>query len=414
MFRFGVVYLGLFCLVFAQLTFAYAGVLTHWLPDNAVIWQLMALEPLLGFVARHLFGVDAVLHLDSGSGDQAIIWVLVFCLLVVALIATAVWSLLDRKRPAYPRLAAWFLTFLRMCLGGQLLFYGFAKVIPTQVPAPPLSALLQPYGDLSPASVLWLQVGGSYPYEIFLGAAEVLAGVLLFWPPTATLGALLSVAAMGQVFLLNMTFDVPVKILSFHLLVISAVLVAPHARGLVDLLVRQRPSGPLRQPALFGAARANRIAAVVQVALGVWVLIGCVSVSRQAWYEYGGGRPEPELYGIWAVTEFRVDGRPTPPRTDDAARWQRVVVDQPGAVTVQQMDGTLTTVPATIDPGSRTVEMPDLAADLRYRRPDGDRLILAGRVNGRAVEIDLDAVDPNSFTLRSRGFTWVQEYPYFR
>jgi hypothetical protein len=69
-----------------------------------------------------------------------------------------------------------------------MLWYGVAKVIPTQMAAPPLTALLQPFGDLSPASLLWLQVGSSHPYEIMLGAAEVLGGLLLFLPRTATLG----------------------------------------------------------------------------------------------------------------------------------------------------------------------------------------------------------------------------------
>lgn len=95
------------------------------------------------------------------------------------------------------------------------------------MPGPTLAQLLQPYGTLSPASVLWLQVGSSHPYEMALGAVEVIAGLLLFVPRTAVLGTMLSLASMAQVFLMNMTFDVPVKLLSFHLLLISLVLLAP-------------------------------------------------------------------------------------------------------------------------------------------------------------------------------------------
>lgn len=126
------------------------------------------------------------------------LYVGLFCLLVIAVVGTAVWSLVDRRRRDYSRLWAWFLTLVRLCVAGQMLFYGFAKLIPTQMPSPPLTALLRPYGNFSPTSVLWLQVGTSQPYEMALGAA----GVLLFLPRTATLGAL---ASMAQVFLLNMT-----------------------------------------------------------------------------------------------------------------------------------------------------------------------------------------------------------------
>lgn len=37
-------------------------------------------------------------------------------------------SVLDRRVFACPRLLVWFTLFLRICLGGQMLFYGFAKL----------------------------------------------------------------------------------------------------------------------------------------------------------------------------------------------------------------------------------------------------------------------------------------------
>lgn len=67
-----------------------------------------------------------------------------------------------------------------------MLGFGLAKLIPTQMPGPTPAQLLQPYGDLSPASVLWLQVGSSHPYEMALGAAEVAAELLSHEAATAS------------------------------------------------------------------------------------------------------------------------------------------------------------------------------------------------------------------------------------
>ena len=427
-FRFCFLYFGLFCLWFAQITFAFAGIIALWLPSGAVMWQMLLTAPVTGWVGRTLFGVDAALRPGSGSGDQAAIWVSIACLLLIALIGAAVWSVLDRRRTEYTRLAVWFTVFLRLCLGGQMLFYGFAKLIPTQMPAPPLAALLQPFGQFSPMSVLWLQVGSSHPYEMALGAVEVAAGLLLFWPRTAVLGALLSLLSMGQVFLMNMAFDVPVKILSSHLLLISLVLLAPHLRRIADTLVLQRHSEPLHTPRLFTGQRANRIATAVQVGLGIWVSIGLAVVGWQSWHEYGDGRPKPQLYGVWAVTEFSVDGRVSPPLTTDRFRWSHLVVDRPGLITFQLMDGTLRDAPAQIDaghvtitaplplPDGKTAAVPDPTpfADFGVEQPAPDRLELTGRLEGRSVDITLHEVDLSSFTLRNRGFHWVQEYPYFR
>ncbi|WP_280452981.1 DoxX family protein [Nocardia cyriacigeorgica] len=422
-FRFCFAYFGLFCLLFAQITFAFTGIVGQWLPERAVMWQMDLLSPVLEWVGRAVFGIDAVLHEDSGSGDQAVIWVMVFCILVVAVAATLVWSILDRRRTGYPRLSAWFCTVIRLCLAGQMLFYGIAKAIPTQMPEPPLTALLQPYGDFSITSVLWLQVGSSPAYQVLLGIAEMLAGLLLFWPRTATLGAMLSVVSMAQVFVLNMTFDVPVKILSFHLLLLSLLLLAPQARRLADMLILERPAQPATQPRLFDSAKANRIAALVQVLIGIWMLVGVVDTGWRSWEEFGGGREKSPLYGIWAVSEFSTAGQPVPPLLTDENRWQRAVFEDPGVMFIQRMDGALTPVSATIDADAHTLTLtappsPDTTpapiATFTFDRPAPGQLRLTGELNGTPTSIVLDQMDLAAFPLHGGGFRWVQEYPDFR
>ncbi|MEU2038472.1 DoxX family protein [Nocardia niwae] len=422
-FRFVFAYFGLFCVLFAQILFVFTGVASRWLPESAILWQMRATSPLVGWVGDHVFGVEAVLHEDSGSGDQAAIWLLIFCELVAAVLITLVWSILDRRRREYTRLRSWFVLFVRLCLGGQMLFYGLAKAIPSQMPSPSLAALLQPYGTMSPASVLWNQVGAAPVYEILLGTAEVLGGLLLFLPRTATAGALLSLVSMAQVFVLNMTYDVPVKILSFHLLLLALVVLAPQAGRLANVLVLERPSEPATQPPLFGSRRANRIAAAVQVALGLWVLVGGVHIGWQSWRESGDGAPKPPLYGIWTVGEFTRDGHPAPPLITDEGRWRRLVVDR-GHTTVQRMDDSFLPVVAVVDEAAHTLVLsaappspdaqPAPLGAFAFTRPATDTLRLTGELNGTPVTISLDRMDLNSFPLRSRGFHFVQEYPYFR
>ncbi len=53
-------------------------------------------------------------------------------------------------------------------------------------------------------------------------------------------------------------------------------------------------------------------------------------------------------------------------------------------------------------------------AAFTFARPTTDTLELTGELNGTPVTLSLDRMDLNSFPLRSRGFHFVQEYPYFR
>jgi hypothetical protein len=424
-FRFCVVYFGLYCLLQPPIPFVLLGILGRWLPGRP--WTLLSLtDPVTGWVGRTFFGVDVMFHGDSGAGDQAAMWVLVFCILVVAVVAAAVWTAFDR-RTSYPRLLAWFTLFLRLCLGGQMLAFGFAKLIPTQMPAPTLAQLLQPYGDLSPASVLWLQVGSSYPYEMALGAVEVVAGLLLFVSRTAVLGAALSLASMAQVFLMNMTFDIPEKLLALHLLLFCLVLLAPYLRRLADVFVLQRGSEPLRQPSLFTDDRKNRTALWVQVAIGIWVALGVSYARWGVWQDqYSPASPKSELYGIWDVRDFTLDGQPVPPLATDENRWQRLVFDDPEDATYQRMNGELVPARAVFRPNGQLelTTMTDMTggqgggqppfATLHAERPTPDLLLLRGKLADRPVAITLERVDLNSFTLRSRGFHWVQDYAYFR
>ncbi|MFE7742929.1 DoxX family protein [Nocardia sp. NPDC057455] len=417
-FRFGCLYFGLFCLVYPSVVPEFLGLAREWLPDWVNSGVARALRPVVEETGTRVFGTSVAANTASISGDQAYFWVLVFVVLVVAVLGTLVWSVLDRNRPHYRAVQPWFLLFVRLCLAGQMIAYGMAKAIPTQMPPTPLSRLLEPYGNFSPMAVLWNHIGISPQYEILLGCAELLGGVLLFVPRTALVGAMLSLVCTTQVFVLDMTYDVPAKILSFHLMLLCLVLLAPEAGRLANVLVLNRPAGPSTTPPLLRTPRAERIAAAAQIALGVWLLFSNAYSGWERWTEQGAGRPEPPLYGIWAVGEFSVDGTTLPPLTTDELRWQRLVFDRDGA-TVQRMDGQLVPVLAMVDPAARTLVVlapprPEPLGSFGFDRPAPERLTLTGTLAGQPVSIVLTSVPLDDHPLRSRGFHWVQEHPYFR
>ncbi|HEX3131733.1 MAG TPA: DoxX family protein, partial [Thermoanaerobaculia bacterium] len=186
------------------------------------------------------------------AGNDSYSWVQLFCTLVVAGVITAVWSALDRNRLQYDRIHPWLRLLLRYLLAGAMIEYGAIKIIPSQMTAPPpLGVLLQPLGDIFPNHLLWWTVGASPVFETTIGLAELLGGVLLLVPRTTLLGALVSAANMLFVFLLNMCYDVPVKLGSLQLLVMAVVLVAPDVPRLADVFFFHRGTGPSRVPPLF-------------------------------------------------------------------------------------------------------------------------------------------------------------------
>lgn len=116
---------------------------------------------------------------------------------------------------------------LKTVLAGILFFflfnYGWDKITKTQFYQPEPNTLFTPFGKLSKDIAYWSLTGSSYPYAVSLGIAEVLAAIGLLFKRTRFLTSLLTIGIFGQVFLINCSFDISVKLLSGSLLVFSLV-----------------------------------------------------------------------------------------------------------------------------------------------------------------------------------------------
>jgi uncharacterized membrane protein YphA (DoxX/SURF4 family) len=415
-FRICFVYLGLFCLS-QQILGGLFPIPKVDFPDLARLWPM---RQIVFWTAAHIFHVtQPLVYKGSGSGDKTFDWVLAFCLLVIAAAATCVWSVLDRRRENYATLYKWFRLFLRFALATEMFLYGIDKVIPLQMPFPSLVRLLEPFHDFSPMGVLWYSVGASPAYEIFAGCAEMLGGVLLIFPRTTMLGALVALADLTQIFILNMTYDIPVKLFSFHLLLMAVFLLAPEFERLADFFFRNRTAGPSTQAELFRTRRANRIALAAQILLGLWVIGNNLYSGWEGWHTYGGGRQKSALYGIWDVSELSIDGQVRSPLVTDYDRWHRAVFDAPNQAVFQRMDDTFARYGATINGGEKTIALTkgddkNWKANFTFQRVGENELILDGNMDSHKIHMQLQLVDRNKFVLVSRGFHWIQEYPFNR
>jgi hypothetical protein len=382
--------------------------------------EIPPMPMLIEWTAKHLFGVTRPLViLGSGSGDKTYDWVQAFCLLVIALVATAIWSALDRRRPNYATMHKWFRLFVRFALGSTMISYGIAKAIPLQMPTLFLSRLIEPYGNFSPMGVLWYSIGAAPYYERFVGCAELLGGLLVFLPRTSLLGALICLADATEIFALNMTYDVPVKLFAFHLILLSLVLIAPDAIRLANLFLLNRNPGASTQQALAKSVRGNRMAVAAQVVFGAYLLGMNVRASVQSRRAFGEAAPRSALFGIWNVDEMSIDGQTRAPLLTDHERWRRVVFQRTTGMTLQQMDETLVPYGAVIDTITRSIAVTkggDKAwkAAFSFQRPSKEQLLLDGDMDGHKIHMRLQLFDYTRYLVVNRGFNWIQEYPFNR
>lgn len=392
-------------------------------------------------LAAPVFGIEGELFVGpTGSGDTTFDYLLLVMTSALALLVAAVWTLLDRKRTDYRRAAAYVEVAVRYVLGLVMLSYGFAKLIPTQFTVPSLERLLQPLSDFSPMGLLWTFMGFSQPYTIFAGFSEVLGGTLLFFRRTRMLGAMVVVAVMSNVVMMNFSYDVPVKLYSMHLLLMALGLLALDARRLTAFFFKNESVPPAEEPKL-APLRWVRVAgwtvALLLVGNAVW---GGITGGWEIYHSWGAGRERPALYGIHDVERFVANGEELPPLLTDEVRWKALVVDRalptrwgkeefPGRISVVHMDGHRVSHPVMLDEEAGTItrvpdEQPNLEAAreagveitdvLRYERPEEGVLEVTGTWQGEEIEVRLAERDLSELELTGRGFHWINEVPYNR
>lgn len=378
-------------------------------------------DPLVLSAGEHVFGTAITIR-PRGSGDTTWNYVQVFCILVLSLAATAVWTVLDRKRKDYARLSGWLLAFVRLKLATAMVQYGAYKVIQAQFPGPAFGDLLQTFGGSSPMGLLWRFMGASRAYNFFTGAAEMLGGLLLIARRTTLLGALVSIGILGNVFMLNMSYDVPVKLYSFHLLVMAVLLTLPGLERLAHVFLWNREAGPVRlQPLLPGRLHRPALALRALLVLGVAGL--SLSQAYEAAAQYGDLAPRPPLHGLWEVDELEMDGKILPPLLTDPVRWRRLMVERSEMLVLQLMDDSSDESQRyyrlALDPRKRTLQLrgfrdQEPTSSFAYRQPAPGLLTLEGTYEGHKVKAKLRRADDSRFLLKARGFHWINEYPFNR
>jgi len=367
-----------------------------------VLWSRGAMR-IAVFAGVHLLGIHrAIDTVDNGSADSTAYWLQCFCGLLVAVVGTLVWSLLDRRRPGYDRLGALAHTYLRFVLAFTMFTYAVVKLLPIQFPPLTPIRLYQRIGDQSPMGLLWTFMGYSRPYNWFAGGAELAGTLLLLWRRTATLGALITFAVMTHVALLNFCYDVPVKNLSLHLWLAAGLLLVPDLRRLARAILVARPRLWTVQ------RRGPRLA----VATGKWLVV-VATLTLTGWRMVAFGRvfrsgTPPALVGAWELDEARA-GDSVPDG------WRRIGLGQ-GSLVVLGPDGATVTrfMAAASAPGTLDLRRDEAAppTTLRYGQEDPGHLTLEGTIGTVTIHAHLHKLDADALDLPSRGFHFVSEIYY--
>jgi len=387
-------------------------------------WYAVAVDWLVVTADAHILHIRprGPVPTNDGSGDTSYDWATLYTFLLAAAAGCLVWSLIDRKRGSYRKLGYVLRTALRYYIAAVALSYGIIKLFALQMPFPLLSQLATPLGDFLPMRLSWMFIGYSTHYEFFSGVMEVLTGLLLIYRRTVTLGLLAGGAVFFNVMMLNLSYDIPVKIFSIEMVVCCLFLLAPDYKRLLSFFVLNRPSGTvsLYDPPFAGWK--IRVARIVLKA--AFLIIAVIMPFYQSQQRYASSSkrhsPGPFDQKVYAVSVFAVNKDTIPSTYADTLRWKDVIFEGNGLGSADTRD---TLFRQRYKRGYFTYQMDTVhhvigikksyrdstfLMQLRYAFSDSNTIRCWTALRGDSLYLVLRRTDRH-FQLAERQFHWVSE-----
>lgn len=259
---------------------------------------------ILGFtVAGMAIGVFFQADYNSGCGDFPQHYQVVWRGAMIGAVVGLIFNLLHSKITNAYRVQPMLVFLLRMYLAWIIMGYGLAKVFASQFPL--LMANMDArMVELSAMRVAWAFFGYSKGYQVFLGWGEVIPALLLLFRRTTLLGALLMVVVMLNVWLVNIFFDVCVKLNSFTYLAVAFYILLQYGDRLWKFFFTNREVPAPYYPTLADRKVFRWIGMGINVLLLAYILYDPLMSA----YDYLANSDAPttknKLYGAWKVEKI--------------------------------------------------------------------------------------------------------------
>lgn len=392
-------------------------VFTYFILYILLLLFIPLLDVPLRWFATHILNWGADFKMEStGSGDRTFDYVRLSFNVFLTIPIVVIWSIFDHQRESYNRLFYWFQVVIRLALIFAMLLYGLVKVFKGQFGDHGLERLLQTVGDMSPMGLAWTFMGHSLFYNIFIGSAEILGGIFLIFRKTVTLGSIIIIGVMSNVLMMNLTYDIPVKLVSAHLVLMASVLLLANGQRVFDFFFKNKKIEkveyyvPLKNKTLKQIILGSKRFVTVLV-IGIVMLQFLIKFKAKEQL-----REKSEFYGIWEVQQFVKDKDTIPPLLTDTSRWRYLIVDQKRKAVIKKMTDSLDRYRFEIKSESKEVifRRTDDSKPHRfsYMFTNPQQLELTGSLDGDSLKILFNRKPKSDFRLINRKFHWVNETNY--
>lgn len=376
------------------------------IPTQAIAHRF---DPLSNLLGRVLFGLENVVRPEmTGSGDTQMDWLNIVSIALLSTLISIILIFIRYVRKNLDAIFNFIRVYLRFYLALFLIFYGIAKLyVNGQFGQIELYHLDSTFGNKSPMGLLWTFMAYSREYTLFIGVAETLAGVLLLYKRSSLIGGIMGFAIMLNVFLLNMFYDVPVKIFSFHLLLSAFIIISPAVKNILLFLT----GGNAQPVSLSYIEFGNKTVQIVFTVLKTLLVVVLVGLD---FFSFNEEMKEPADYlnGVYRIESIEYSNDSIP-----VLKWEKMLINSLyGSVT--DYSGTRNQLELQIDTTKRTIDfnfrLDSTSITFNYDLYAEDSVRFTNIQQADTIRIFTKRLGEEDFLLMNRGFHWVSEYPLNR
>ncbi len=311
---------------------------------STAIWSWLGSIPWLAFLSSYnnlftelytklfnsyVFQIKDELVPTRGSGDTSMGWATLYAQLFLSFIGSIIWSILDRKRSNYQWGSLIIRNIVRYYIILFAFIYGIIKIFGLQMPSPSNSYYATDLGHFSGMRFSWNFIGYSKGYEFFSGLMEAMVGVFLLYRRTILLGALLGIGVFANVFLLNISYDIPVKIFSFQLLFACLFISLSNLQRIFNFLLLNKTVSPDTSWNIPYTKPWFKPARLILKSLFIAIFVIYPFYNYYEAYESrkNNTAPPPFESGFYSVENFILNGDTVPPEINSEIHWKDLAID---------------------------------------------------------------------------------------
>lgn len=375
----------------------------------------------LSWLADNVFNIALVSSNSlKGNIDSSQHFITLFCCFALAILFSIIWTFLNIDNEKNNTIYYWLKLLFRFYLGIILVNYGLVKLFYLQFPEPSLSRLVKTFGNSSPMGLAWTFLGYSKGYNIFMGIAEVMA-ILLLFRRTLTFGLIITFFVTLNVMVINYSFDVPLKIVTTHLMLITLFLLSHDIKKIfIFFFTTKRVSLKLvRRPEALNNIYLYKIGAFAKISIMVIIIVLAGFKLRNRNMILEGQFSKTKFYGIYDVITYKKNNSPISASNISDTMWKYLVMEYNGRTEVINNKGDERLFHSEIDSLKNTLILVDInktsdTLKLFYEMPDEKSIIFHGQIENDSVVIVCNILKKSDFILINRGFNLVSEEPFYK